>query len=99
MVQKKIQLVPDNRIHGEGRVNVLGNKESRAQTDKWILSGLPLSCFLLESFVFSFSQDSRHGGTLSDLGKQGEVLGNHIAKASPWEGLVMALLPTPVLWV
>lgn len=38
--RKKIQLVPDNRIHGEGRVNVLGNKENGAQIDKWILPGL-----------------------------------------------------------
>ena len=99
MVRGKVHLVPDNRIYGESRVNMLGNKENRARTDKWILCGLPLSYFHLESFVFSFSQDSRHGGTLSELGKQGEVLGNHTAETSLWEGLVMALLPTSGLLV
>lgn len=69
------------------------------KTEPRLTNGYSLGCFHLESFVFSFSQDSRHGGTLSDLGKQGEVLGNRIAKASPWEGLVVGLLSTPVLWV
>lgn len=35
-----LSVLPDNSIHGEGRVDVLGNKESRAQPDNWKLSGL-----------------------------------------------------------
>lgn len=52
---------------------------------------------ILKPFVFSFSKDPRHGGTLSDLGKQGEVLGNQAAKASHWDGSAVVLLPTPLL--
>lgn len=38
----------------EKAVNVLQNKECLAQTDKWILSGLPLSCFHSEIVCFLF---------------------------------------------
>lgn len=55
-----------------------------------LTNGYSLGCLraasILKSLAFSFSQDSRHGGILGDLGKQGEVLGNQALKAVPRKG-------------
>lgn len=67
-------------------VNVWGNKEDWAQTENEYSLGCLWTASILKSLAFSFSQDSRHGGILNDLGKQGEVLGNQVLKDLPGKG-------------